>query len=458
MGKSTLGNFLLDIKDNDPHKLQVATDNLPKTRHTVAIKRAITFQSYAEASASTSIGEDAAATHDSFKDSHIYMPTQANLTVTDTPGLNESPEKDLEHMIDLVENLRVKKIITACIFVVKFNSKIDEQYRDTIKYFSRLRPSLFGHNCIIVMTDYPTDKHSIRIREQQGIKPKDVISKVKDEIIKCSGICYEPIVFALDCYPFDDDHEEICQSKEIREAILSCIFSQESIDTSKMEIAKTKFLLEEDERFIKFYEGEIEGYNTRLKQAGQEAKAILDEIQKKRREISTMERKLANLNKELREINTDELVTAAVWSTDETWQWFKTQSKAFEVTSDWDIVQINKWTNGRCQFKNVVQHGTTVSGVVEGMFMRGMYARITLLTRKCHKFAESIVKLKQQIEIKEREQYRKQSELEVIICDHRSKTESIRLLQSFIDEKSERIKELGGDEKKHNAGLKKCEC
>ena len=464
MGKSTLGNFLLGIDERDRNKFEVATDNLPKTQQTEIIKRAITFQSYsadAEASASTPIGEDAATMRDSSEDAYTdkqlvkgvqsitvkpSVPTQSkDLTVIDTPGLNENPERDLEHMINLVENLRVKKTVKACIFVVKFNSKIDEQYRDTIKYYSRLRPSLFHHNCIIVMTDYPTDKRSVRQRERQGIKPEVIISNVKQEIMTSSGICYQPIVFAVDCIPFEDDHEEIHRSQEIRDAILSCIFSQNSINTSKMEIAKTRYLLEEDERYIKCYEGEIEGYNTRLKQADTAAKKVLNEIQKKRSEISAIERQFANLQKDLEEINTTDLVTATVWSVDDTWRWFKTQSKEFEITSQWEITKVKKWTNGRCQFKSVVQHDRIVSGVVQGKFMRGLYARITLLTRQDYKFAERIVDLKKQIEIKEREKCEKKSELDESIKDHTFQTESIELLQFFIDEKSKRIKELGGD-------------
>ena len=107
-------------------------------------------------------------------------------------------------------------------------------------------------------------------------------------------------------------------------------------------------------RFIKCYEGEIEGYNTRLKQADKDAKAILDKIQTMRREISKNKRKLANLKQELKEIDTEKLVTAAVWSVDDTWQWFKRKSKEFEVTSDWEIAEIDKWTNGRSRFENVI--------------------------------------------------------------------------------------------------------
>lgn len=57
---------------------------------------------------------------------------KATLTIIDTPGLNESKESDLEHMIDLVETIQTAETIKACILVVKFSAKIDQQYLSSI--------------------------------------------------------------------------------------------------------------------------------------------------------------------------------------------------------------------------------------------------------------------------------------------------------------------------------------
>ena len=69
-------------------------------------------------------------------------------------------------MIGIVEQLEKEQEITACIIVVKFDSKIDTQYRKTIEYYSQLLPSLFEKNVFIVMTDYATDPRTIAMREQ----------------------------------------------------------------------------------------------------------------------------------------------------------------------------------------------------------------------------------------------------------------------------------------------------
>ena len=58
--------------------------------------------------------------------------------VVDTPGLNESPVKDLVYMCSLVKALNDPKLpgVSACLLCVKFNSKIDAQYKGTVAYYS----------------------------------------------------------------------------------------------------------------------------------------------------------------------------------------------------------------------------------------------------------------------------------------------------------------------------------
>lgn len=103
-GKSTLGNFLLnpDIQKPGGKFFKVAKDNLPQTKLTEHKTTAVKIR----------------------KDE-----PPKDLIVIDTPGLNESKVHDLRHMIDLIEKLQAVKDIKACIFVVKFSTKIDEQYK-----------------------------------------------------------------------------------------------------------------------------------------------------------------------------------------------------------------------------------------------------------------------------------------------------------------------------------------
>lgn len=505
-GKSALGNFLLDpdnIQLAGKH-FEVANDNLPKTQQTKAEKAEVTFQhwdedttgSVPEEHQSTEISEGEITEGDvleevvdvpdgdgdyskaesdystdaggkihgkskfNFANLHRQLKVMGSefssyftqmliktkdLTVIDTPGLNESPKKDLEHMIDLVTNLQKLETIQACIFVVKFDTKIDQQYKDTIEYYSRLRPSLFGNNSIIVMTHYFTDRRSVAMREQQGINYDVIIYNVKKEIIKSSGICYEPMIFALDCIPLEGEQEELTTAKGVRDAILSYIFSQRAINTKEMQLAKTKSLLEGDKECINTHEEDIKNYTTRLKEANEGAAAVLDIVRKKEGEVTAINNELVVLEDERREKDSNGLVTAASWSVNDKFKWFKWQTKEFDIESKWDISEVEKWANTRCRWQNMVRKPKKVHGVLKGNFMRGLYASITLKTRKKLQFAGEIAKLNGSIE--EKKEARTEAGREMVESRNQQKDAhlSIKFLQDFIEEKRERIKTHAGN-------------
>lgn len=168
-GKSTLGNFLLNPDEKCQRKghriFGIGTSNLP---HTKRVER----------------GRD--------------QSCNPNVLVIDTPGLNEGATKDLEHMTDIVSSLKGLKEITACILVIKFDVKIDVQYKTTIEYYRSLLPKIFEGNILIVMTNFPTDKRSERIREIQGIDVDEVIRNTVAEITSGTDLAYTPQTFLID--------------------------------------------------------------------------------------------------------------------------------------------------------------------------------------------------------------------------------------------------------------------
>jgi len=111
-GKSTLGNFLLAPESQKPEGeyFRVSSSNLPQTQVT----------EYKTAMINLRNGQS------------------QELTIIDTPGLNIGKVQDLQHMIHLIQALQKVKTVKACIFVVKFSSRIDQQYKDTIEYFAKL--------------------------------------------------------------------------------------------------------------------------------------------------------------------------------------------------------------------------------------------------------------------------------------------------------------------------------
>ena len=85
-GKSTLGNFLLNPDDDhilgDKQAFKTAQTNVPQTQKVQP---------------------------------QTFTHNGTLFTVVDTPGLNESACKDLDHMIDIIKFLQTMKSVGACV-------------------------------------------------------------------------------------------------------------------------------------------------------------------------------------------------------------------------------------------------------------------------------------------------------------------------------------------------------
>ena len=140
-GKSTLGNCLLKGPSRSRNELKpfaTGRGNVPQTQK-VEAKDGI-FQ-------------------------REGVGTTILLKIIDTPGLNESDESDLRHMIDVIRELHEAQEMAAFVFCVKFNSQIDIQYKETVKYYSNLLPFLFKDNTIVVFTNCSDNPREVRRRE-----------------------------------------------------------------------------------------------------------------------------------------------------------------------------------------------------------------------------------------------------------------------------------------------------
>ena len=146
-GKSTLGNYLID--PSDVHMFEKPTFAMQKRgRPCTDLVQQKIFEFGSNDSQNT-----------------------FNTCVIDTPGLNESPEADVRHMMSVLEAVENAEGIKACIFVVKFDATIDTQYVATVKYYSNLLPQLFENNLVVVMTGFSMNKLEVKLREKQGIVP-----------------------------------------------------------------------------------------------------------------------------------------------------------------------------------------------------------------------------------------------------------------------------------------------
>ncbi len=409
-GKSTLGNFLLN-----PDHTHITTDQ--------------TFPTARSNRPETKRVQCASDNRDN--------PT---IQVIDTPGLNEHEHRDLSHMKDVVKTLRGLHYVSACILCVKFNATIDMQWKATVAYYKSLFPMLFEGNVVIVMTDYQTYPHLVRLREMQQIDVDDVTRNVLSEVTECAGITYKPQVFRIDSLPVDEFENARQQSESDRSAIISYIqASLKPVDVSDLMVAKTDALKRKDAAEIVRLDGEIHGYNQRLWELKTSAEPVLVEIEAKENEISQVDHCITTQKAELADKDSTVTVIAEQWSVKEKWKLFRWQSKPFECVSKWPIAEHITWDNGHLKWKDLNVEGCRATGRVEGKFMRGLYASLTLETHKRDKYTEKISELRASLELNESLLTSLESDLQQVKESGKKEHENeIDLLMRYIHERKER--------------------
>ena len=417
-GKSTLGNFLLNPDERYQTKslqpFAVATSNLPKTQ-VVEIKS-----------------------------DRMDHPT---LCVIDTPGLNESTTGDLQHMVDIVMVLKSLKEVSACILYVRFDAKIDAQYKATINYYKSLLPKIFEGNILIVMTNFATDRRSIKVRELHNTDVDAIVQNAAAEV--ASGLPYALHTFLIDCLPIEMDQGDTNrkQSENTCLAILSYIEkTMQPIRVDDLKVAKTDALKQRDREEIKAIDGEIRGHNIRLQQVNAKAKKVLNEIESMEKQRSKLDRKIANIKEELEDKDSNHLVTAATWSLKKEWKFFKPwQEEKVECVSPWPIATHTKWDNGHLEWKNVRECKEKVTATVCGGFWRGLYATLTIKTHKRHMHVETIRNLQSKKQEAVAAYDVETALLERCRQEEKEYRDEIHLLQKYIEEKNHAKKQLSSN-------------
>ena len=434
VGKSSLGNFLLDSapsasdeddspyvawprpgadpREGDGQKFRTARTNNPETR-------TVKFESPSK-----------------------KLQKWPRLIVIDTPGLNEGPDKDLSHMIEIVKVVKLVGSITACILCVKFESKIDTQYKTTIAYYAKLLPTLFEKNVVIVMTNFLCNDDAIMMREAQGIDVTTIVRNTVREVVESAKLRADPPVFLIDSVPLYK--KDLPRSERDRQSILDYTQTLDPISIKDMTVAKTTELINYDKIKIGSLEGEVRGYSTRLQQVNQAVASVLTEIEKKEEKVANIHAALQQKKHELRDKDSVVLVPSQSWNLCNSWKWFQWQSESFSISSSWPIAKYSRWDNGHLNWVkfSVDEKNGFAHGKVQGEWFRGLYASLTLLTEKRVMYKEEIACLKEEIESHEESLKELTSALEKYKAKHSKHSEEIQLLNIFIQQQNERKEHL----------------
>lgn len=412
-GKSTLGNFLVDPNEShmfaEKTKFQMARSNRPETQ-------------------------------DVFYED--FRRKDRTFRVIDTPGLNESPAKDLFHMTSLIMALNDPNLqgVSACLLCVKFNSKIDAQYQATVKYYSRLLPSLFEGNVLIIMTEFMTDDRAEKLRKMQRIDVERVKVNTANEIKETAELAYTPPLFAIDCLPMDK--EERAYSLRIRSAILDYIQSLKPVKTTNLQVEKTYYLKELDDKKVKRMLGEITGYNKRLMEVNAAATKALTRMEYLEREILQIKGDIENTSSELRVKDSEELVVAKTWSISKTSKIFQALDEKFKISSQWKIDHVSMWKNVEADWIDVQKTDYEVSGSLKGQYMRGLHASVTLETKKQRKYAKEIEDMKKILEELNQKLTTLRDDLRTAHQHYQVYQHELKLLEKYIDDRRDEIGKL----------------
>ena len=419
-GKSSLGNFLLN----------------PSNKH--ILSRSPTFRTGRSNKPETQRVQYNQCVYD--------QDMSLSLQVIDTPGLNESDAKDLSHMIDIVETLKDLKSITACLFCIKFDTKIDAQYKYTAAYYRRLLPSLFEGNVIIVLTNFPTDERSERMRKIQGVDVSAIICNAQKEIVDSANLAFEPHVFLVDSLPMSE--EERSTSLRCRSSIVDYIQQTfQPIQIKELYVAKTRALKEHDDKEIKHLDGEIHGYNNRLKEVNRKAESILDEIEQAQKQATELRREIQNIEAELHEKDSGQTVIVKTWNLESSWKWFQWQTKSFDITAGYPIVDYTRWDNGHLKWNQFGWNRDPgrAYGKVEGKWFRGLYATVTLLTEKRIKYKCDVDLWKNKLAEKNAAYTRVTVTIDKDRIAQEEHRQEIELLNDYIEKHNKRKDEISAD-------------
>ena len=282
------------------------------------------------------------------------------------------------------------------------------------------------------MTDFATDERSVKQRELQHTNVEEIKRNTILELGQCSNnqISYSPQLFMIDCLPMTSAEKET--SKKERKAILDFIFQLPTIEVRNQMVAKTDYIKQKDAQKYEQLQGEIKGYSERLHEVNKECKHALDQTRYKKREITEIESKIHDLTKQLEDKDTTDEIVAATWFINEEWKFFRSFTREFNVTSRLEISSHTKWTNEKCQFKEITQKPDAISGKIEGKFMRGIYASVTAYTQKRIKYADEIENLKKKIETKKKILTECKDKWEDYRAEQKENVEEIELLEKYI--------------------------
>jgi hypothetical protein len=394
-GKSSLGNFLFDpfddetLYDYEKQYFKTSRDAKPHTNETKVVWKNVVHHSF----------------------------HHRNLTVIDTPGLNDV--KDRKNMIYLKKMLQDLEGIHACIVVVKFGGTIDKQYKETLKYYFKLLPDLFESNLIVVVSHYSQGAESTTRRKKLGIDEEVIKRDILDAVRTTTGLSADPTLFMIDYVPAQEDNVSV----SVRNEILDYVFNQEPI-IPQFKVAKLPSQMQEDK----------EEYDRLLQEATEQSRQMYSNNPTLQKELEVMDNATTDLKADrkqwkgkLDDLDTEELVDFDTWDTVQDWEVLEPiVSDSYHMNICPHMIRnvIKKGDDER--WKHEQRGPCILSGEVEAKrTFHGFRATVILQVYKREKYEKEIANYRKEIEKIDSDLNKKEMEHTKIIETRKNKSDQL---------------------------------
>jgi len=309
----------------------------------------------------------------------------------DTPGAGDSrSNKEISNMRNLykfIQDMDGKDTIACILFVCKYGTIIDDNYRKLVRFYYKIFENLIRRNAILVVTNVQkNDKKWLRSNNE--IKNVEItINTITKEITQALTMVSDVFTVDLDCKADAESLDET-HAKKVRELIFSRCSTLKGIPKKYIQFVKPLTILQQNETTIKEIEGQIKAYRNEIMEHS--ANKTLDT------QLTELEGKIVKLEKEIDDLTTtinnysshEKLVTMRDTKLNATSSWKYYTYADFKETLSYPIVNIvasqGYIYNEKTKYND---QKTEVCGQVYSTFWEDLHCSLTIYTSNFHYYA-----------------------------------------------------------------------
>ena len=234
----------------------------------------------------------------------ISLSCDGALRIMDTPGLNESHERDLHNMIDVVKAAHELGKVHAVVLVMKMESRMDQTYKDTVLYYHKLfGKDAFASNLIIVHPDF---KLNSRKYKDQPQKLQTIREQTTRDVRDLLALPHEPPVICCDSLPEDEESLKVQLSSRSQILEFACV-NKAPAELGGLKVPKTEAVKKTHNVRAAWLEGEKKKLEEDKARRAQLPDVVQCQVDMLNASVSKLQAKATDLQSEIDQLDTKDL-------------------------------------------------------------------------------------------------------------------------------------------------------